>query len=255
MLNGSCQEFLQCNALGADQQLALHRKRAGKGSHARKCGLAAAALDFNGGDGAARNQNEVDLAAAVEPIIDIDSGAGSAVQEMRTDGRFDQATPSIAVPVNTCESGVGKRSHERGVEHLEFGAGTALANYLSGVLGQTGEKAGAPEQVEVVRESDRVAGVLQLAKHLLVREYLPGVLLIDPCAIPEGGLVGRGVMNRDRQLLGDLPREGGLADLAWPGEDLQEPAGLPHPLQEGREQTAFELRLHRGSYGLLRIVR
>ena len=53
--------------------------------------------------------------------------------------------------------------------------GEDLARVVPGELRQTTDHARAAEQVEIVRERRRIAGVLELAEHLRVREDLAGV--------------------------------------------------------------------------------
>ena len=57
-------------------------------------------------------------------------------------------------------------------------------------------------------------------------------LLLDPRRAPEGRLVRAGVAGRQAALLRRLVDQGGLADLARAGHDLQEVARLPKPFDE-----------------------
>ncbi len=54
-------------------------------------GLARAALDLDGGDDIAGDQEKIDLAIAIEPVLDLDVGARRAVEQVCPDRGFDEA--------------------------------------------------------------------------------------------------------------------------------------------------------------------
>ena len=58
---------------------------------------------------------------------------------------------------------------------MKLGARAALAHGFARELGQTGQHSGARQEIEVVGQRGRVAGVLKLADHLVVRKDLAGI--------------------------------------------------------------------------------
>jgi len=68
-------------------------------------------------------------------------------------------------------------------------------------------------------------------------------LLADPVSAAERRLVGTGVADRQAQLIGDLPDQRRLADLAWTGHDVQKSARLGQPLGQHGGLGASELAL------------
>jgi hypothetical protein len=105
----------------------------------------------------------------------LDLASGSRVGQMRADGRFDQPPPEfpVAAGLGQCQSGWGRE--KRGVEHLQLGAGPAAPGCVTGVLLKAHDQTGAAEQIQVMRQRGGVAGVVQLAQHLRVRQHLAGV--------------------------------------------------------------------------------
>ena len=66
---------------------------------------------------------------------------------------------------------------------------------------------------------------------------------LDPLRAGRQRKVGDGVPRRAGPALGDLARRGGLADLAWSRDDLQERRRAGKPLEQGPGHGADD-RLH-----------
>ena len=65
-------------------------------------------------------------------------------------------------------------------------------------------------------------------------------LLLQPCLIPQRGLVGGRVVRGKAGCFDDLAGERGLADLAWTGQNLDKTARFPHTgKQLGIDGCAF----------------
>ena len=109
------EELGEGNALGTHEELARHGKSAGECGDARQPGVADAALDLDGCEGIAGAEDEIHLAVAIEPVLNLDVGAEGTVEKMGADGGLDQTAPMVACGLYAREGCVGERGHEGGV--------------------------------------------------------------------------------------------------------------------------------------------
>ena len=136
---------------------------------------AAAALHLDRGDRPSGTHHEVDFLVALAPVEELGLSRGGCVGEVGADSRLHQASPELTVLTGLLEQESGLGAHERCIEHLQLGARALLPDGAPGELGEPGQQPGAAEQLEVVRERRRIAGVVKLAEHLRVRQHLSGV--------------------------------------------------------------------------------
>ena len=97
-MGGGClEEFGDGNALAADEEFGGGLVGLVEGGDAGKGLFTAAAFDFDGNEGAAALNYEIDFLVLLAPVGYGDSRADGGVDEVGTDGGFDQASPGIAV--------------------------------------------------------------------------------------------------------------------------------------------------------------
>jgi len=204
-VGGGClEEFGYGDTLAADQELGGGMVGFIEGGDAGEGLFAAAAFDFDGDEGVAALEHEIDFLVLLAPVGDGDSGADGGVDEVGTDGGFDQASPGIAIGAPCIWTAAGLGGHEGGVEDLQFGTRSALADLGSGKLLQASDHARAFEELEVMGKGDGVAGVHELAEHFLIGENLSGIGTGELEQTPEqGGLVHSGEQQ-------DVAGEGGF---------------------------------------------
>ena len=225
------QEFLQRNAVAADQQLPLRLKGLVKGVHPRKPLLAGAALDLNGNYGLPETQYEIDLPAALAPVEQFDARSCSAVDQMRADRRFRQPAPELPVLSRFIRGQTRLCADERRVQYKKLGARRPLADLIRGELLQARQHAGAGQQFQVVGQSRRIAGILKLPDHLLVGKDLSREGAAELEKAPEQ----RGLVDpRQKQ---DVAGKGRLDERI---DDVARPA-LPVGNQVGRTGIAAEI--------------
>ena len=172
---GGLEEFGDGDTLAADEELGGGMVGFVEGGDAGQGFLATSAFDLDGDKGVAALEHEVHLQIPLAPVGDLDAGAHGGVDEVRANGGFRQSTPGVAIGAPACGFATGLCGHEGGVEHLQFGAGSALADLVSRKLLQTGDHACPFEELEVVSERNGIARIHQLAEHFLVGEDLPGI--------------------------------------------------------------------------------
>jgi len=88
--------------------------------------------------------------------------------------------PVLAVGLRFFQAIARLRRHQCRVENLKLGTGSLLPDYFTGILLQPTDHAHAREQVQIVRQRRCVASVLQLPKHLGVRQNLTGISASQP---------------------------------------------------------------------------
>ena len=173
-----------------------------------------AALDLDSNNDLAGPQDEIDLPASFAPIKYIDARSRGAVDQMGADRRFHQPAPGLPVLPGFIESKLRLRADERSVQYLKLGARRSLADPMRGELVQAGQHAGAGKQLQVVGQCRRIAGVLKLPDHFLIREYLAGMRAAELEKPPEQ----RGFVNpgQKQDVAGKGRLDEGVADVARP---------------------------------------
>jgi tripartite-type tricarboxylate transporter receptor subunit TctC len=136
-------ELFQGNALSAHQKLAFWLELPDKGFDAGERFASAPAFDFNRNHRLAFLQDEIHFMVPFALAGKVDVRAETGIEQMRADTGFNQPSPVVAVL-----SGLGERAavlgaYQRGVQHLQLGAGTALAHLPASILGQPGQPADA----------------------------------------------------------------------------------------------------------------
>ena len=116
-------------------------------------------------------EDEVDLGVARAPPADGDALGRGGVEQVGADGGFDEAAPGLGGRARI-EATAELAGDEAGVVDLELGARAARTDDLARVLLKAGDEAGAGEELEVMGERRRIAGVVELPEHLRVRELL-----------------------------------------------------------------------------------
>jgi len=107
--------------------IAAHEERALRPDRRRESGDAgmglwrASALDFDRHEAPARPDHEIDLLAALAPVVERALARGSRVGQVRTDARLHQPTPYLAVVASLGEREPAARRHQRGIQDSRRG--------------------------------------------------------------------------------------------------------------------------------------
>ena len=123
---------------------------------------------------------------------------------MRANTGFDQPSPMLPVVPGLDERAAVLGAHQSGVQHLKFGAGTALAQLAVIILGQPRQHPRASQQLQVMGQRGGVSRVRKLPKHLLIRKDLAG---IGATKLEQAAQQRRFVHAGQKQ---DVPRKRGL---------------------------------------------
>lgn len=99
----SFQKFFDGYSLAADQKCLSGQECFGKSRHAGQMMGRAAAFDFECGDSVSLFQHKIDFGIFFSPVRDLDMRAPGGVEQMCTDGGFDQAAPEFPVGLRLVE--------------------------------------------------------------------------------------------------------------------------------------------------------
>ena len=121
--------------------------------------------------------DEVDLALALAlaPPVQPQRADRCGRGEVRAHRGLDEPPPSLGIGARLFERQTGGRGDQRVVVDLQLRAARPAPRSVARVLVQPRHHPGRIEQIEVVGQRDGVAGVLQRAEHLRVRQHLPRV--------------------------------------------------------------------------------
>src|SRR5437762_9115407 len=122
------EKFRDRNSVTSDQQLALGLERSGESLHARLADGRAPTLDFDRRQRAARLNDKIDFPIAVPPVEETALPRRRGVCEVRADSGLGEAPPEFAIAAGVLQRRTQLRRHERRIQHLQLGTGSALAD-------------------------------------------------------------------------------------------------------------------------------
>ena len=149
-------------------------KRAVNASRPAESAPAAAALHLDRDHTLAGDEHEVDLSNSVAPVTELDDPVRrDGVVQVRAHRALAKPPPEGTVVSDMLE-GIGvPRSHDSRVQHVQLRARPLRQVRLGAVLLQADDKSPVREQIQVVGQRCRVAGVFKLPLELSVGDDLP----------------------------------------------------------------------------------
>src|ERR1700722_13638724 len=99
----------------------------------------AAALHFNDGQSRVGLYDEIDLFAALSPIVKLALSGGRSVGEMCADRGFNEPATEFAVRTRLLRADAGGHRHQGCVEYFQLWARAAAARRIARVLRQSAD--------------------------------------------------------------------------------------------------------------------
>ncbi len=100
----------------------------------------------------------------------------AGIKQVCADGALYQSAPECSICLSFFVGITGVHRHERSIENIKLWAGAPAAVLLTCILLKPCQEAGIRQQIQIMRQSCGIAGILQLSLHFGVRENLSRVV-------------------------------------------------------------------------------